>query len=79
MFRTSVDIVVYGLFLIYFNTSDDTVHAQMAVINAAYKSTGVQFNLKQVTRNLNATLFKNVGPAKSVVIPALPLVIYFNP
>ncbi|KAJ2913495.1 hypothetical protein MD484_g6927, partial [Candolleomyces efflorescens] len=47
------------------NISDQTVDAQMAVINAAYQSTGVKFNLKEVNRNLNATLFENVGPANS--------------
>jgi hypothetical protein len=67
----------YGLILINLNTSNDTVNAQIAVINAAYQSTGLKFNLKEVTRNLDATLFQNVGPAKSVVIltrPFLPFV-----
>ncbi|KAJ2931937.1 hypothetical protein H1R20_g5162, partial [Candolleomyces eurysporus] len=47
------------------NLSNDTINAQMAVLNTAYQSTGVKFNLKEVTRNLNPTWFQNVGPANS--------------
>ncbi|EFI26949.1 metalloprotease [Coprinopsis cinerea okayama7 len=44
------------------NISDDVIAQQMDVLNTAFKPSGVQFRLKDVTRNVNATWFGSVAP-----------------
>lgn len=44
------------------NLSDKDIIDQMVVLNNAFASTGVQYNLKKVTRNINETWFTSANP-----------------
>lgn len=46
------------------NIPDENFHQQMDVLNKAYQSTGLQFNLKEIKKVLKPTWFKEVAPGK---------------
>jgi hypothetical protein len=44
------------------NVSDATIREQIAVLNAGFASTGLSFELENVTRTVNSQWFTRVGP-----------------
>ncbi|TFK74481.1 zincin [Pluteus cervinus] len=41
---------------------DSQIHSQVNVLNKAYKTTGISFVLKKITRSINSTWFTDVAP-----------------
>ncbi|KAJ3530789.1 hypothetical protein NMY22_g8424 [Coprinellus aureogranulatus] len=47
------------------NIPDDQIKSQIAVLNGAYNSTGIQFNLQKINKVLKPTWFTGVAPGNS--------------
>lgn len=46
------------------NIPDEHIHQQIDVLNTAYKSTGIQFNLQKINKVRKPTWFTGVAPGK---------------